>query len=235
MTPFDGFGQIACIHYAPDADRMPGIDAELRRVGILPAENFRWHVTARWPAFDFAFVAARSCGARTEKTAAQWCCLTAHQQIVRAALLSGCRTLLVLEDDVRFLRDAGEARRIVASWDPAEFDICLFDAFPWKRGRAVAGRPFVAFDRGVMGASCYALNRAGMQAVCDACDEAMRGRTEILMSDVAIDRAKCRKAYTARFACVQKDFPRQMNGDVFGVTSGAAYRRLGIDTGDYNL
>lgn len=233
MSAFSCFDQIVCIHLASAVERMAGIDAELKRTGIADSGRFRYHFTVRGEPERWLYDSARTCRMRMPGTDSQVNGTLSHLQVISSAYESGAESVLVLEDDVRFLVETAEIERIVGAWNRKAYPICLFDKFVWNDAGHSPDGDFVAFDKGVRGTSCYALTRTGMESAIETAANLLRNRRTLLCADEWFDYTRCPHCYAKKNICVQVDFDRSMNRTIFRTSVADVYRMNGVDLSAY--
>ena len=185
-----------CCHY-----RRQGVMQELDRVGI-----------ARHPGFTMLRGQFRS----------------SHEAHERALCdFANCRSggmCLILEDDIRFLKDLKELEKIVRSAPPA--DIVNFDPFLYYRVEELAEAkkfPFIHWTREVCGTSCYSVSK--IAALCLSLSYS-RHRDQPPDSPLFLGHQDLHTAISTRHACVQLTFLECDNARKYGVDSiHKVYRR----------
>lgn len=99
-----------------------------------------------------------------------------HYRAVKTALELGAESVLVMEDDVRFVKDLAVLDRGIDEL-PSDYDVALFDVFKMDNDRiellkesCAVGRVDVtcwcrpvAWEQGPRSLACYALSRRGME------------------------------------------------------------------------
>lgn len=103
--------------------------SELARVGIAPA--IWWNVPQAWTQFIHSRLA--SPGAAMRHKPAFFNISFGHYSILSIAKDLGETSVMVVEDDCRFLKDAGLVRQTLES-APADADLLLLDSFSPKGG-----------------------------------------------------------------------------------------------------
>lgn len=161
------FDYIACICYTGYKDRQLMLSNELSRIGLLDRTNFFWDVSSPY----------------TKSLAKLSCRDKYHQKMfpvgynnyraIKTAYELGHSSILVMEDDIRFLKDLSKIRNAI-SMLPQDFEIAMMDKnFPsdeWKKYRQhnpkaeresqeIVWRGFCKF----YSSGCYALSRKGME------------------------------------------------------------------------
>lgn len=122
------FDRAYCFHFVNDADRLPGINAEFRRVGLLDSGIFRWANTFPDPWEEKLLDAYPKIGVvNNRKASIAYLNLgLASCRAMREALSDGCKRVLFLEDDIRFLKDLA-AIETAFSAIPEGFEIVQFE------------------------------------------------------------------------------------------------------------
>lgn len=155
------------------------VRAELERVGLGAAQTF-W--TAKTPA-DEVLLQQVPHNRMLEATPGMFNSLLTHYRAIKTAYQLGCESVLVMEDDVRFLKDCEAIKRAVLVL-PEDYDLALFDW--WHRAKAtpeewdaLRAAPFVAcccWKRftDLRSAACYAMSRRGMIGFIDLVEGAIR-------------------------------------------------------------
>ena len=161
------FDKICCIHYLPYKERYGDIRRELDRVGILSSENFEWHFTVdnAWNVFLSNILLRNKLA--WALTPSALCVALEHYQIIKKFYEIGCDNVLILENDIVFLKDLDIVKKYMENI-PSGADIALFDYFihcddvEFKRYRADAVNGYFARYDKLMAASCYMLSRKAM-------------------------------------------------------------------------
>ena len=146
MIPWkDYFDRIYCVHYLPHKDRMPRLQNELKRVGIIDSGILEWRYTVPDSYDDIIWKVA-------EKN--KWCSRKSYvnlslenHRLLKQAMLMGLERILVIEDDIAFLRRLEDIESILKSI-PVEYGIVQFDKranFP--KGEEVVWKDLVAHSK----------------------------------------------------------------------------------------
>lgn len=177
------FDRAYCFHFVKDAARLPGLTEEFRRVGLLDSGIFRW-VTTYPEVWERKLIEAmpKVWPSGATKTAVGFLNLgMATMRTLREALYDGCRRVLFLEDDIRFLKDMDE---LEAGLDaiPDGYDVVQLDKFEgWKTtpeeyaakiaAQSVNGRYFDAAGTLYTSGGCVMLTDGGMRNILRAFEE----------------------------------------------------------------
>lgn len=146
-------------------ERQAALDAELERVGLWMAER---HWACPNPFDDLL---ADRVGYYKPKAVGGFQCVLGHYQIIKTAYERGFAHILVLEDDVRFLKDLDALGRAIESL-PADYDVAKLE---WSRASNVDQQQDEPKDgmwfrsNGVVlyGAAATAYSRKGMATVIE--------------------------------------------------------------------
>lgn len=192
-----------CCHH-----RRQGVMQELDRVGI-----------ARHPGFTMLRGQFRSAH-------------EAHERALLDFAHGKCGgTCLILEDDIRFLKDMREVERIVREAPPA--DIVDFDPFMYMEGPDMSEAkkiPFIRWTHGICGTSCYSVSKVA--ALCLSLSYS-RHRDQPPDSALFLGHQDLRTAISTRHACVQLTFLECDNARKYGVDS--IHKAYGLEPVDYAL
>ena len=99
------FDHIYCIHYLPYRDRLKDAEAELKRIGILDLDNFSWHYSVPNKYYDLLFYNDTSAIDVPSVNITNINYTVNSYQLIKMAYELGYERILVIEDDVRFLKD----------------------------------------------------------------------------------------------------------------------------------
>lgn len=140
-------------------------------------------------------------------------------------------TCLILEDDIRFLKDLKELERIMRSAPPA--DIVSFDPFLHLSPETMAEAkryPFIHWANGIYSTSCYSVSK-----VAALCLSLSYSRHRDLPPDAALflGHQDLRTAISTRHACVQLTFLECDNARKYGADS--VHKAYGLEPVDYAL
>lgn len=123
-----------------------------------------------------------------------------HYSIIKTAKELGCRSCLIMEDDIRFLRDLLLLKEVVRSL-PADYDVAMFDSLIGMPGRfgVPSGRPINKYWSLLHGnlracsAACYALGEKGMERFISLYEKPVHefGTGAVRQSDWYFDMDHC--------------------------------------------
>lgn len=237
------FDHVYCIHFTGNPDRLPEITAEFRRVGLLQSGIFDFVYNSPDP-WEAKIVSTCPVISRERISNAAFVNLgLCTARILREALYRGFSRILILEDDIRFLKDLARLERTFAA-TPDGFDIVQYDKFtPWNLSsenyrKMVAGRRINDFffdgdTDALFSGACFALTPKGMSALLDALESDGPRPVDGLFGTVGV-----RRAVADRNAAVQAYHPdalllRYLN-DVDSPLA-KAYAAQALDFADYGL
>lgn len=172
------FDHIYCLHYLPDADRLPKLKSELSRVGIDEnADYFSWKYDYPSPLLDLTFKNLNMDTALTSSSRPYIKRVSLkHYEIMKEALERGYKRILIMEDDIRFHNDLDYIGRMLENLP--DTDIVMLDkmvsssvkdSMKYKEyvrtlpeGSLYADMPSNIF---FIFASCYVLNETAMKHI----------------------------------------------------------------------
>lgn len=103
-----------------------------------------------------------------------WGASLAHYRAIKTAYELGQDNVLVVEDDCRFLKDAGAVRKALEA-APADWDVLMLDHFNRKYPD---GKPVNGWQRvgRAQSAACYIVNRRAMERLIDMYESPVSGK-----------------------------------------------------------
>lgn len=241
MKCWDRFDRKSMICFTGNKDtRMPAMRAELERVGLSGV-----HELYQFPN-PFMDILLKAMNRVPEMSNSGYMnCSIGHYMEIATAYHLGCDHALLMEDDVRFMKDLDKVEKCVESL-PEDYDVAMFDCFfrmdrndgerysEWRDKRAV-NECWAEFDR-MYSCGCYAVSRHGMERLM-FCVEAVEKAPRIFKMrpfDHFLDRSiigKGSKMYFCRKnACIQRPIGPSSTG---GGWIEEAYGKMGIDTDEY--
>lgn len=120
------FDAIYCLSLADNIKRRSVMHFELQRVGIIDSGIFHWKITVRNELYKYIWNNPEfKCDDWWKHLTGCLNCTLAHYEIMKESLARGFRRVLIVEDDIRFLKVLGEMEKIVEAMPAA--DIVLFD------------------------------------------------------------------------------------------------------------
>ena len=127
------FDAIYCLSLADNIQRRDLMIDELRRVGILDSGILHWKITVRNALYQYIWQnPSFQCDEWWRGMEVNLNCTMGHYEIMLESLARGFRRVLIIEDDIRFVKDQNYISRILAflpdhNTDLPHYDICLFD------------------------------------------------------------------------------------------------------------
>lgn len=250
MVPWhDMFDMAISLCFTGNADRVPPLDAELERVGLKPDLRI-WNVPSP---HELAVVNALPMKKR-------WMVDSAgfrnsgfgHYRAVKTAMELGARRVLIVEDDIRFLRDVDALAGTVATM-PHDSNVWLFDLL--KRGSEDTGAIRKALEASASGCwtrptdnpcsmACYGLDRTGMAHIVRCFEGAFAGGWPLGIADHYFwhrwHNGRLKFACAWPLACIQVPLGTISNtAAVFGKRDPNCqldwYRKLGMDLSAYRF
>lgn len=238
------FDSIWSIRYTGYPDRMAGIDAELKRIGVTDSGIL--HEKLNFPSITdavmFNFLRANH---RTDcRKQSQVSCSLGHYSCIKSAYELGHEHMLVIEDDERFLKNTDEIAEYL-SFIPSDADIVNFDVlpadaqhndvnFPQMMERDSINSRFFRYHM-MFGGGCYALNRKAMGRLIDSYERFMRTADDYLSGRAPLgnDIIYCA---SKKSICCQLTFSNSVNVGFWGTdTLHGIYRKKHLDYSEYNI
>ena len=171
---WDRFGYVGLVCYTGYKDRVRELKPELERVGLWDRVHPHWDFPSIFR--DRLFKAV---GKTTYCSKNNCFFMTVmHYNVVKTAYELGFNSILVLEDDIRFLKDLYRMEKILASM-PEDYDMVMFDRSKpgemaieeWRASNLYQGE--CEWKRLVSSTStgCYSLSRRGMEHYIDILEQ----------------------------------------------------------------
>lgn len=180
------FDKIICINYVQFKTRKELMEFQLNRVGILNSPVFEWLFTYQGPYEEMQ----REMLDPEHKlnSLATFSCMMGHLNAVKKAFYSGCKNVLILEDDARFLRDLDLIEKILQNRPKEDqYDLIMYDKFITDDNGGYKGYKYlisnkekyineyyIRFTQNLLSAACYELNRTAMQIIITLSDSEKR-------------------------------------------------------------
>lgn len=228
------FDRVYCIHFLPQSDRLPRLKAELKRVGLWNKPVLKMRYTSPSPYDGIIFAKQKS------KVAPSLgfvnICLEVRK-ILAEATAFGYKRILLLENDVCFLKDLAELERLFAA-TPANCGIVQYDKFinggvvkdyqARLRSRRL-NKDYIDGKGGFFtSAACLGLFGDGIAEMKRAMDEA------IIATDIAPQVMNCGYAVAVKNLAIQLFFSNSQNLDVNTLDyMHSVYRNCSIDYASY--
>lgn len=243
MSCWDRFDRKVVLYFTGNKDtRVPGMERELKRVGLDDADR-QWQFPS--PLDNVLLRSIRHIPCVEKK--GFFNSSMGHYRAIATAYHLGCSSVLILEDDIRFLSDLKEIDKFVDSI-PQNYDVALLDLFAgWMknttpetlkslREKRRANENWASFDE-MRSLGCYALSRKGMQKMMFAFEavETAKNIGKMRICDHFLDRrilgADTKMYFAIKNVAIQKDIGNP-NSDM-SITN-RLYREMGIDPSFYS-
>jgi GR25 family glycosyltransferase involved in LPS biosynthesis len=243
----DIFDSIWCITYTGYPERKKALESELKRIGILDSGVFNWRFTFPTIFDNILFdVTKKQLRHNNCKNVPSMSCSLGHYGCIKTAYELGHEFTLIMEDDIRFLKDVGKISEIMDSIPPCG-DIINFDVLPteskYTKDNYVSlmeknsyNDRFFRYDGEMLwGASCYALSRKAMERILQRYEQMLYvadGYTSgkiFLGTDVSYFASK-------ESMCCQLTFGKSVNVTIFGNNAlHGVYSKKSLDYSKYNI
>ena len=123
------FDAIYCISLADNISRRDDLKKELKRVGILDSNVFHWKITAKNELYKYIW-------SNQSLKANRWWfhligslnCTLEHYAIYKESIALGYKHILILEDDIVFLKNIKEIEKTINNI-PENYDILKFNSY----------------------------------------------------------------------------------------------------------
>lgn len=229
------FDRIICLHYIPYEERLEPLKQELKRVGILDSPKFEWKLTFDSPLLHNLYKNfPNKC-----VTQGLFNCAVGHYEVWKTCEMMRYKKVLILEDDVRFLKNVKRVHEIFAD-TPAEYDYILYDRYAHSNkviDETVADRYNDNFANHKQVSQfesngCYAMSYDALyfNVVCQ--------EQKMTYADVPIKYINSLKKYvTIEPPCIQKLYDSSWTATSLKERADREiiYRRTRIDKTKYNL
>lgn len=168
------FARKTVLYFTGLKNRVEGMEAELARVGLADAQR-QWQFPSPFDKVLLRNVKHIPCFDGGARGMGYFNSSMGHYRAIATAFHLGCDSVLVMEDDVRFLKDVAKVAEIMDAL-PDDFDVALLDSFfmtrdknavnaevmaKWRDERKV-NEHWAEFDS-LYSLGCYALSRRGME------------------------------------------------------------------------
>lgn len=235
------FDAVYCLAYLPNTKRLSLMEKELDRVGLLKSKVFRFEYTFPSKYCDILYaVLAKNSLCRKMLRPGNLNAALGHYSCIKKSAALGYDRILIVEDDVRFLKDIAGIRKQLRDI-PVDADVVLFDKFvpgntDWSEivRKNKANRSFVSFEH--MGSTgCYMLSRKTILKFSEFYDRMLYPADEYT-SEFAQAPDFVKYASIKSMAC-QATFSKANNLITAGNTTDVhdAYMRCGLDYSEYQM
>lgn len=245
------FDKIYCINFTEFKIRHELMEYELKRVGILDSPNFEWLYTFRGP-FQNLFTDMILNDGPLKTTSSKTSCILGHLNAIKKAYYNGYNRILIIEDDVRFLKNLNKIEQILQKL-PEDYDVILLDRYitNYPHANSILYNPNTNInqefkdiqDKTVLSAGCYVLTRKGMQTIIS-----MQDMGWFLGIDILINRPQVKtyikRAIATTAVAVQVPFNdsatrmEQNNGKTLfqkAIEFQKGYKCCGVNFNDYMM
>ena len=209
------FDRICCFHYLPQKDRLPIIERELKRVGILDSGIFEFHYSFPSP-FDAVMrnaVELKNVNFTNEHARATTNMTIAFYGLVKRYAWLGYERVLVLEDDVLFIHDLRKIK-VLLDHMPNSYDFIQFDRAyknEWYKQGPDDGYFMSNYVGGYTSACCNAFSHKALELAGSMLEKAFY-HTDRLMANIDEPELLSLNRYVAMFNIVKQDDRRYDDG-----------------------
>lgn len=177
---FDGIYALCCEKYQ---ERIPHLKEELKRVDLLDRVEIK--IDLKNPFIDYL---AKNIRYGMAGRSHWFRCGYSHYKVILEALYAGKQHILMMEDDIAFLKDKNLLARFVNSL-PANYDFAMFDK-SWRIDQSSSfdkaqfeWHGFIKFHS----SGCYAMSRKGMEKYVRLYEDSLAKGT-VMNNDQYFDR-----------------------------------------------
>ena len=237
------FDQIYCIHYLPYKSRLVRLNSELSRVGILDSNVFSWKFTFDSPFYEKLRNVCKLVN-DVQKTNINFFKVSlAHYAIYREAIEQGFKRILVLENDVVFLKDLNELVNIISNF-PFDYDVVLLDKFVYnpyqyachcRDNKQINSHyiPFFSNSQHFGSAACYSVSEKAMSVFSKIQEKGMLNPDEVWNYWGFNEIDELKRAFSITNICYQKPFDEE-NSITPANNNMLAYKFVNLNTEKYN-
>ena len=169
------FDKIYCLHLAEAKERYDSLLKEFNSVGILKNVEIWWTCKRQISSTLGKYLYEKEYKSSNNYYAGAFNCQIEHYSIIKQAYLRGYENILILEDDIAFIKDIEYIQKII-NGIPKDYDILkLYDTYQSNGKYKIKeenSNLFIPFEYGTYGCStlAYALSRKGMEYYIDFVD-----------------------------------------------------------------
>ena len=121
------FDKIICVHYLPYNDRLEIVKNELKRIGV-PNDMLEFSYTYNTPYLNILWGTFSNSNLTNCINTEAASCALGHYNAIKIAYESGCKRVLIIEDDICFLKNLNTIKETLDNI-PTDADVVLFDKF----------------------------------------------------------------------------------------------------------
>ena len=242
------FDKIICINYIQFKTRKELMEYELRRLGITHSSIFEWQTSYKGPIellFHDLIVSNQN---NKPWDVNSYLASLAHINAIENAYYNGCKNVLIIEDDIRFLKDLKLIEKILQAKPTEEqYDLLMYDKFilyetcdEWNRIKRqkenCLNNYYIKNQLFILSAGCYCLSRNGMELILNLVKNKIFTTPDCFFNRNEI-KNNLRKYCTNPNLAVQVTFTDcgnlKGNGSVWLLQS--VYRNQNVDFNDYMM
>ena len=170
VNKLSDFESIICLVYTEKQYRQEAHFDEMCRVGLKISVEYHWNFPTPYDKWEMdrlpivPFVRQRIGCYNVSK---------GHYAAIKTAYHLGVKTLLIMEDDCRFLKDLNKLEEYLSE-APDDWDVLMLDHFR-MRGDVVQVNKHWARCRASASCACYAVNRKAMERLIRMYESAVKG------------------------------------------------------------
>lgn len=219
------FDHIYCIHFLPKHEqRFKRIQNELKRIGILNTDIFSWKFTTDIPFYSIIQKYSNHRHNQVKNEIGMFACAMAHYEIYKEAFYLNYNRILVLEEDVIFLKDINLIEKLLDHMPKT--DVILFDKFCFNKYIYINhlqnayynyNEYYKLFDKNCIAycsGACYSLNKLAYSTFIKQQEKCFYNPDEIWNNyNDNVEANKLTKSFVIQNLCYQKQFKDSLHGE----------------------
>lgn len=164
------FDKIYCINFIQYKDRKKAMQKQLDRVGILDHPNFQFHHTFISPYTNLIFTICKQlniCKQPKMSLARFNLSLNGHYECIKKSEINDYEKILILQDDIRFLKDLNKCQQILINM-PHDANLILFDKYKNINSQFIPYNNYFNKFNTAYSAGLYMLDKKGISSIAKA-------------------------------------------------------------------
>ena len=235
------FDRIYCIHFVQYTKRKQLLEFELNRVGILNSGIFQYQFTYNNFKFNQYIKEVLNIPCHFYRYISV---ALGHYEAIRDAYNKDYNRILIIEDDVRFLRDLNKIEQILNN-RPQNTNLILYDKFIYYKYELKQFMPinnYYSTFKNCWSAACYQLDRKGMQKLISLMETELKNpdnyffEAEKYLNDIIYCCSKTNMAVQAQYKISQIILNNISKEDMY-LTNVLikGYKKINIDFDNYMM
>jgi len=233
------FDKIYVLSYVPYMScRYNNMINEFKRVGVYQAKNFEIVYTTDLKFYHDLYNYQKPKLHKTLKSVGIYKASLEHYRLIKTSYDLNYNRICIFEDDIKFLKNLTNLYNTLNTLP--NYDICLGDSMFGKTIKTANERLRLSQEAKINDywadtqnfipvwmASCYMLNRKGMEYVYTSQEKNLR-----VPDHYTYNGGNLRRAFAIKNMCIQQDSPDSLTGALIFFNR---YRKQQIEPNDYNI